>query len=295
MKNIDYKSLRLLDLIIKEQGFEKAASKLFITQSAVSQRVKQLENQVGTLLLTRTVPPKPTKYGEKLLGLLYHVQLIEHDMFSNDYGHYTLNIPISVNADSLATWVLPALKDFLEDSSIRLDIKTDDESRTLDYLIRGEVVGAISLQPLPIIGGRCDLLGTLDYIFVSTPSFAEKYFPKGVTQDALLKTPIVAFDFTSDMHHSFLQQYFGLTPGSLPCHIVGSSEAYIKLILQDSACCMISKQQIKEELASGKIINLVPNLVQHKKLYWHRYLPESETIKKMSHCIVQYANSVLNN
>ena len=103
MKNVDYKSLRLLDLIIKEQGFEKASAKLFITQSAVSQRVKQLENQVGSLLLTRTVPPKPTELGQKLLGLLYHVDLIEHDAFDNESGNHVVTIPISINADSLAT------------------------------------------------------------------------------------------------------------------------------------------------------------------------------------------------
>lgn len=289
MKHIDYKSLRLLDLIVKEQGFEKASSKLFITQSAVSQRIKQLESQVDTLLLTRTVPPKPTEYGQKLLGLLYHVELIEHDILNNSNSSHVVTIPISANADSLATWMFPALKDFLANRSVRLDIKVDDETKTLDYLLKGEVVGSISSQSLPVIGSKCDYLGTLDYIFVSTPTFAEKYFKNGVTQDALLKAPIVSFNHSTDMHHIFLQEYFSLTPGSLNSHIVPSSEAYIQLMLQDSACCMISKQQVKNELESGKIVNLIPSMVQHKKLYWHRYQPESETIKQMSQYIINNA------
>ncbi|HAE78338.1 LysR family transcriptional regulator ArgP [Morganella morganii] len=286
MKNLDYKSLRLLDLVIKEQGFEKASAKLFVSQSAVSQRIKQLENQIGEILLTRTVPPKPTEYGQKLLGLLYHVTLLEHDSFSKS-GNEVITIPIAVNADSIATWLFPTIKTFLNDYSVRLDIKLDDETKTLSHLLKGEVVGAVSLQPLPIIGGKCDYIGALDYIFVSSKSFAEKYFKNGVTQDALLKAPIVSFNKETDTHHDFLQQYFSLTPGSLNSHIVPSSEAYIQLVLQDSACCMIPRQQIKDKLDSGEIINLVPSLSQQKKLYWHRYQPESDTMKRLSTVIIE--------
>lgn len=290
MKEVDYKLLRLLDLIIKEKGFERAANKLNITQSAVSQKIKQFESQIGELLLIRTVPPRPTEYGRKLLKLLYHVDLIEHDMLGDDNDQI---IPISVNADSLATWFFPALKDFLSDSHIRLDITVDDEAKTLDHMLRGDVVGSISQQSLPVIGGTCDYLGCVDYIFVASPTFAQKYFKSGVTQDALLKAPIVSFNHTTDMHHLFLQQYFSLTPGSLLSHIVPSSEAYIQLVLQDSACCMIPRQQIKDEMERGRIINLVPNLVQYKKLYWHRYLPESETMQKMSNHIINNAKKFL--
>lgn len=294
MRDIDYRNLRLLDLVIKEQGFEKAANKLSITQSAVSQRIKQLENQIGTLLLTRTVPPRPTRQGQKLLGLLYHVQLIEYDVFSDESDYETLNIPLAVNADSLAIWILPALKSFLDNSTFRLDIKIDNENRTLDYLIQGDVVGAVSIQPTPVIGGKSDFLGTLEYIFVASPNFANRYFPNGVTQDALLKAPIVTFESNADAHHIFLQQYFGLTPGSLPGHTIGSSEAYIQMALQDSACCMIPKQQIRDELKLGKLINLAPDLVQHKRLYWHRYSPEANTIKNMSASIIEYSNKFIN-
>ncbi len=294
MKDIDYRNLKLLDLVIKEQGFEKAANKMSITQSAVSQRIKQLENQVGTLLLTRTVPPKPTRQGLKLLGLLYHVQLIEYDVFSDESDYEILNIPLAVNADSLAIWILPALKSFLNSSTFRLDIKVDCESRTLDYLILGEVVAAISSQSSPVTGGKSDFLGTLDYIFVASPDFASRYFPQGVTQDALLKAPIVTFGMHHDAHHIFLQQYFGLTPGSLPGHVIRSSEAYIQMALQSSASCMIPRQQIREELKSGKLINLVPELVQHKNLYWHRYSPEPNTIKSMTNSIIEYSREFIN-
>ncbi|EIM4385493.1 LysR family transcriptional regulator, partial [Escherichia coli] len=42
MKRPDYRTLQALDAVIRERGFERAAQKLCITQSAVSQRIKQL-------------------------------------------------------------------------------------------------------------------------------------------------------------------------------------------------------------------------------------------------------------
>lgn len=60
---------------------------------------------------------------------------------------------------------------FFKNPSIRLDIKVDDENKNLKRLLKGEVVGCISSQPQAIIGGLCDYVGSLDYIFVQHQSF----------------------------------------------------------------------------------------------------------------------------
>ena len=150
MKRPDYRTLQALDAVIRERGFERAAQKLCITQSAVSQRIKQLENLFGQPLLVRTVPPRPTEQGQKLLALLHQVELLEEEWLGNDTGIDTpLLLSLAVNADSLATWLLPALKPVLTDSPIRLNLQVEDETRTQERLRRGEVVGAVSIQPLP--------------------------------------------------------------------------------------------------------------------------------------------------
>ena len=129
---------------VEEGGFERAAQKLCITQSAVSQRIKQLENLFGQPLLVRTVPPRPTEQGQKLLALLHQVELLEEEWLGNDTGVDTpLLLSLAVNADSLATWLLPALSSVLSDSPIRLNLQVEDETRTQERLRRGEVVGAV--------------------------------------------------------------------------------------------------------------------------------------------------------
>ncbi len=156
MKRPDYRTLQALDAVIRERGFERAAQKLCITQSAVSQRIKQLENMFGQPLLVRTVPPRPTEQGQKLLALLRQVELLEEEWLGDEQtGSTPLLLSLAVNADSLATWLLPALANVLSDSPIRLNLQVEDETRTQERLRRGEVVGAVSIQPqaLPKLPG----------------------------------------------------------------------------------------------------------------------------------------------
>lgn len=229
MKRPDYRTLQALDAVIRERGFERAAQKLCITQSAVSQRIKQLENMFGQPLLVRTVPPRPTEQGQKLLALLRQVELLEEEWLGDEQtGSTPLLLSLAVNADSLATWLLPALANVLSDSPIRLNLQVEDETRTQERLRRGEVVGAVSIQPQALPSCLVDQLGALDYLFVASKEFAQRYFPNGVTRSALLKAPVVAFDHLDDMHQAFLQQNFDLPPGSVPLphrQLVGSFRA----------------------------------------------------------------------
>ena len=129
MKRPDYRTLQALDAVIRERGFERAAQKLCITQSAVSQRIKQLENMFGQPLLVRTVPPRPTEQGQKLLALLRQVELLEEEWLGDEQtGSTPLLLSLAVNADSLATWLLPAL------SSVRVPV-TEMVKETISRLI----------------------------------------------------------------------------------------------------------------------------------------------------------------
>ncbi|XKM13403.1 LysR family transcriptional regulator ArgP [Orbaceae bacterium ac157xtp] len=294
MKRPDYRALQALDAVIKERGFERAADKLCITQPAVSQRIKQLESLFGQQLLVRTIPPQATKHGKHLLGLLHQVELLEQQWLGdNDKHAIPLSLSLAVNADSLATWVLPALKPVMDKNNLRFDIQVKDEDRTLELLRLGTVVGAISSQELPLPGCLSDRLGALDYIFVASPEFAKRYFPNGVTRSSLLKAPAVAFDHLDDMHQMFLNENFDMAPGSVENHITSSSEAFVQLAKQGSACCMLPILQVENELKRGELINLTEGLFQRRMLFWHRFAPESTIMQNISETIINYAKGVL--
>ena len=143
--------------------------------------------------------------------------------------------------------MLPALAPVLANSPIRLNLQVEDETRTQERLRRGEVVGAVSIQHQALPSCLVDKLGALDYLFVGSKPFLPSVIsPNGVTRSALLKAPAVAFDHLDDMHRAFLQQNFDLPPGSVPCHIVNSSEAFVQLARQGTTCCMIPTCRLRK-------------------------------------------------
>ncbi len=155
MKGLDYRWVAALDAVIANGSFEKAADTLFITQSAVSQRIKQLEKLVAQPVLIRENPPQPTAIGRKLLGLHQRVQLLEQELIPElmPKGQSSaVTVPISTNADSLATWLLPALTPLMKAQALELSLIVGDEVRSLNRIRSGEAVVAISTGPSPLRG-----------------------------------------------------------------------------------------------------------------------------------------------
>src|SRR5690606_17081850 len=77
---LDPQALECLAAIVEEGGFERAARRLSITQSAVSQRLRALEAQVGTVLIVRSRPLKPTPAGQLLLKHAKMMRLLRADL-----------------------------------------------------------------------------------------------------------------------------------------------------------------------------------------------------------------------
>ena len=296
MKRIDYKLIEALAAVIQNGSFDRAAEKLYITQSAVSQRIKQLELMMAQPLLVRSQPPGLTQAGQKLLGLYQRVLMLEQDLLddiSHQHNGNAVSVTLAVNADAVATWFIPALSKLLKEEKIELHLLIEDESRCLHKMKKGEAAAAISLEPHPLHGCEAHYLGEMRYLCVASPSFVEKYFPKGANRESLATAPAIAFDPLDDMHHKFLQQHFDLPHNTAPCHIIPSSEGFVKLAKAGAAYCMLCELQIKEELASGELINLLPELWDTRPLYWHHWAQEKGCLKIVSKHVIKHAQQAL--
>ncbi|MBU2971465.1 LysR family transcriptional regulator ArgP [Pseudoalteromonas sp. C2R02] len=297
MNQLDYKLLHALSVVIKQQSFEKAADVLCITQPAVSQRIKQLEQLVAHPVLIRAQPIVATELGKKLLSHYHQVQQLEAELLPKillDQPESTLTVNLATNADSLATWLIAALTPLINQHPIELNLIVADESRTLDKLKDGEVFGAISLIDKAVSGCEVTQLGTMEYILVASPEFKQRYFANGINQQSLKYAPGAAFDQKDDMHIKFIEQHFGLKGGSYPCHTVRSSEAFVELVKQGAAYSLIPQLQIKNELASGEIINILPSITLTQTLYWHRWALVKGVYKQISETIISTGKSILN-
>ncbi|HGF7477816.1 TPA: LysR family transcriptional regulator ArgP [Vibrio mimicus] len=296
MRGLDYRWIEALDSVVNKGSFERAAEQLFISQSAVSQRIKQLEKYLAQPVLIREQPPRPTLVGKKLLGLYRRICLIEQELvpeLTNQEHVRPVSMSIATNADSLATWLLPALNTVMKTRQVELNLAIYGESRTLDKLKNGEVVGAISLEPQPITGCSAEYLGQMEYLCVASPEFYQRYFAKGVNERSLMKAPAVSYDQYDELHNKFLWDYFSVPRDKVINHTVGSSEAFVRLAVSGAAYCLIPRLQIIQELESGALINITPEFMLSYPIFWHHWQLETGVLLELSRAITGYAKSVL--
>jgi len=296
MSKLDYKLLQALSAVINEQSFEGAASSLFLTQSAVSQRIKQLEQQFAQPVLIRSQPLKATHIGKQLLRHYNQVVQLEADLLPHllpESPSSPLTLHIATNADSLATWLIPAIAPLIKRNLVEVNMLVEDEERTVERLKDGQSFGAISIQHTPIKGCQLTQLGELNYILVASPDFIAQYFVNGINPETLVKAPGVAFDHKDNMHIRFIHQHFNLSEGEYPLHTVRSSEAFVSMAKHGAAYCLIAELQIEQELANGELVHIFPEQKIVETLYWHHWILLKGVYKEVSDAIIYHGQRVL--
>ena len=281
----DYKLIEALAMVAREGGFDKAARALYITQSAVSQRIKLLEDFTGQVLIARTTPPRATSAGKKLLKHYLQVKRLEDDLMGEIGEPATkgfASITVGVNADSLAFWLLEAIHPFLLEERVLLDIRVDDQEQTHQLLKNGEVMGCISTQEHPMQGCQIKYLGYTNYHIMATPEFAVQWFPNGLAIENVRKAPAIIFDRKDDLHHKLLHQALGEVPASIPTHYVPSVEKFAEFISLGLAYGMLPDQQSKPLVGTGQLVNLSPDCHVSVKLYWHCWNLKSDLLEKLT-------------
>ncbi|MEH6444510.1 MAG: LysR family transcriptional regulator ArgP [Oceanospirillaceae bacterium] len=285
---IDSKGLAAFTAIVSQRSFERAAIQLCITQSAVSQRLKSLEEQLGQSLLIRSPQIKTTAAGQSLLKYANSLQLIERSLM-NDLAPRTqsqwLKIAIATNADTLATWLLSALAPWCSANKVLLDLKVDDQDQTHQLLRNGEVIGCISSIEQAFQGCSTTPLGALEYHCIASDEFIKQYFAKGVTRDAFKKAPMVVFNYKDQLQHEYLERFFNLNSRQQLQHFIPSSEGYIEWIMRSMGFGMAPKLQIQRYLDSGELRLLTPEQSIKVPLYWQHWGINTDISRSLAHQI----------
>src|SRR5687768_12670368 len=129
---LDYASLAAVAAVVQEGSFERAARTLNVTPSAISQRVKQLEERLGSVLIVRGQPCRATEAGVLLCRHAEQVGMLEHDLHKalptlrrSEAGVPHVTFRIAVNADSLGSWFIDAMAAFTSNERALLHLAVD--------------------------------------------------------------------------------------------------------------------------------------------------------------------------
>ncbi|RDI66234.1 LysR family transcriptional regulator ArgP [Nocardia pseudobrasiliensis] len=287
--------LRALDAAVAEGTFEAAARRLRVTPSAVSQRIKALEAAVGRILLQRTKPVRPTDSGLAVLRLARQIELLTGDT-ARELGAAAMEaddrvrIPLAVNADSLETWVLPALA--AAPAGVYFEIHREDEEHTIGLLRDGTVMAAITAAAQPVQGCTARRLGAMRYRPVATPEFVRTWFAEGATARAFDAAPVVIFDRKDDLQDRLMRRR-ARRPLDPPRHYIPSSSGYAEAVRHGLGWGMLPDQQGSGDLASGRLVVLDPRLHIDVPLYWQQWRLDSPALGAVAATIAAEAARAL--
>ncbi|MCZ4281015.1 LysR family transcriptional regulator ArgP [Kiloniella laminariae] len=291
---LDYRLLATLTAILEEGSFEKAAQRLFITQSAVSQRLRQLEDNLGQTLVVRSTPLAATTAGQRLLKHYKQVSLLESELDDDlkDRGEAGFNtLTIGLNADSIGTWFLPAIQNFVQDNKILLDLKVDDQEQTHHLLRTGEVLGCISASSSAVQGCRCIPLGQMIYRPLASPDFVEKYAPNGLTTENASHIPVAVFNRKDPLQHRYLEQRFGVT--RFPHHLIPACDGFISALVKGFAYGLVPDQQSKELMQNKELVSIDPECEIPVPLYWHVWNLQTSLMQQLTRSLTTTARKSL--
>ncbi len=289
MRTFDSDALECLAAIVEEGGFERAALRLSVTQSAVSQRLRALEAQVGTVLLVRSRPIKPTSAGRLLIKHAMQMRLLRADLESDlqdlTPGASAMReedrISIAINADSIATWALPALGQMVTEG-LPLEIITDDQDFTHEWLREGQVLGCVTTLKQALRGCKVMPLGVMHYVAIASPAYANAHCPQGLTPHNFRSLAFVAFNRKDDLQTEFVSRACGLRRVALSQRFVPSVEGQVQAALAGWGACVLPELKVAHLLASGELVNLAPQVTLPINLYWHCWNLDSVVIDRLT-------------
>lgn len=289
----DAAQLQALDAAVSEGTLDAAARRLHVTPSAVSQRLRALETATGRVLLIRSRPVQLTPSGEAVLRLARQLALLSDDVAAElgtpDGDAGPIVLALAVNADSLATWFLPALAPLADRIQFRLH--RGDEGRTGDLLRQGTVMAAVTTEGRALPGCTVTRLGAMAFRPMAAPQFAERWFPQGATGKALAHAPMLVFDDDDPLQHEYLAAH-GAPGARPPLHRIPSSVDFLEAVRLGFGWGMVPDLQSRT-MPPGAIVAIQGGEAVAVGLHWQQWRLDTPSLRELSAAVISAGRAAL--
>lgn len=293
----DVGQLEALAAVVREGGFDRAARALHVTPSAVSQRIKALEERCGAVLVVRGSPCVATPTGRLLCRHAERLAALDHelDALLPSFGAAPGPPPVlrvAVNADSLGTWFLPAVARCVRETGALVDLVVEDQDHASGALRAGDVVAAVTSRATPVQGCRSLPLGRLRYLATASPDFVARWFPRGVTAAALARAPSLRFDRNDALQARWVRALCGRAV-ALPCHRLPSTASFVEAALLGIGWGMNPRALVADAIAAGRLRELVPRRPLDTPLHWQHARLATPALERLTAAVLDAAGDAL--
>lgn len=279
---MDIDLLKTFVEVVRTRHFGRAAENLYITQSAVSFRIRQLEQSLGVNLFIRQRNNiQLTAPGERLLPhakmILTGMQRAKVDVALANNMHKQLSLAGTPNIwDAFLQFGINSIVSAMPDVSLMAEVRAQQEStrllleRTLDLAVLFDPPKVDELVVQPI----CDLI----IIPVST-------FP-GLSKDEFFERQYVYVDWGTAFSLWHAKQFTGNTP---PFFRTSTGRIALDLILQCGGNAFVPEILAKEHIKNGHLhaIDGVPPTFREVFIAYHRDNDQKEQIEKIVDLLIQ--------
>ena len=283
---IDRQQLAAFAAVIEQGSFDAAAARLHVTPSAISQRIKALEQRVGQVLVVREKPASATAAGIPLLRLAAQTALLEAEALAEMGGGEGASprIALAVNADSMATWftgVFSAL------DAVLFDIRIEDQDHSARLLREGVVMGAVTTERHPVPGCRVRPLGVMRYLPVASTSYIERHLPDGFTARDVAHAPSLAWNRDDALQDMLIRKVFRRNIDR-PTHYVPTAEGFGAAVRAGHGWGMFPDSLAAADLAAGRFVR-VAHAHLDVPLFWQSWKLDSAIVARVTDAVVSAA------
>src|SRR5882757_2633952 len=276
----DFKAIETFMWVVTLGSFRGAAHKLNTTQPAISQRIAQLEREVGVKLLQRDrrmVLPTPSGrqmmvYAEKLIGLRSEMLAVVGDR-SAMRGVLRLGVAETI----VHTW-LPQLIKSVDQAypNLSLEIEVDITSNLRSRLLAQEIDLAFVVGPLSVSTVRNRMLCDYPVDFLASPTLG--LAKKKLTVSELAKFPIITFP-RKTQPYEMVRSLFN-RPDLPPVRLHASTSlATVKhMAVEGLGIAVIPTAIVESEMADGRLQLLSTDLQIPPMTFSASWLASADTV-----------------
>jgi len=200
-------------------------------------------------------------------------------------------VSIAVNADSLATWLLPALTRVRHRPRLCFELRREDEDHTSALLREGVVMAAVTSSPDPVPGCTVRSLGRMRYRPCAAPGFLARHLD-GPLREVLAEAPVVVFDQRDDFQDAFVRR-LGRDGAGAARHYVPTSEGFVEAVAAGLGWGMVPEPQADPLLRAGRLVDFAPDLAVDVPLYWQQWKLDSPALATVADAVVTAAAETL--
>lgn len=289
---LDPLHLSALSAILRHGSFDAAAAELAVTPSAISQRIRALEDRIGATLIHRGTPCTGTPAGLRIARYAEDVGLLEAQLVREltlEQESRSARVRIAVPADSLATWFVDAMAQVPD---MLFDLVIDDQDHSADWLRRGEVSAAVTVGGQTVTGCDAIPLGVLRYLPTASPDFINTWFRDEVTEAELGKAPCLVFNQKDGLQRAWIVQHTGkrLSP---PSHFLPSSHGFVDAAMAGLGWGMNPATLVQEALKQGLLRPIVPDAPLDVALSWQVGRVLAPALKPLTQAVKRASERIL--